>query len=210
MVVMTIPTPCVQATTRQRGAPQVPGSREPAIGTQRRARCAPIVSSAHFLRNWGEIGVDEEVTRRMGHGGEMPEAISSRQGALPAGCDPSVTSCMETPDGVESTIVTIPPVYVAGSAEKDLVKRYDQEVSGACRGQRDAAIAGCTQVLGSLADLSIGSAFTNSLACAQLVSAFDDCKQAQAAKLDVIERCEDEGGVALAGTRSNEVICDKR
>src|SRR4051812_15975928 len=115
----------------------------------------------------------------------MPDPISSRNAVSAPVCDPTSSSCPE-PEGAAAQckapppapnqsiaapphVVNLPPVVV--TAQADLVKRYDQDLAGACRAQKNAIITGCGHILGAVLDHAIGAAFTNSVSCVELTKA---------------------------------------
>src|SRR4051812_1391023 len=123
----------------------------------------------------------------------MPEPISANRGAASAACDPN-NACCELPEGVTAPPsgspqlnehpaqpskppeVTIPPVYITGDASEQLTKHYDQQAAAACRNERNAAIASCPNIGAAVLESGPLTAHVASLVCAQLITAYDNCK----------------------------------
>ena len=151
----------------------------------------------------------------------MPEPISSNSSSVGA-CDPTNTCCEET-EGVpaqpsppatrsapsEPPVVTIPPIYITGDAAQQLTKHYDERAAAACTNERNAVVAACPNIAAAVVDSGPSTAYVASLVCAQLITAYDSCKDTIERRLKAADFCETQGKAATLGARPDEIICWK-
>jgi len=148
----------------------------------------------------------------------MTDPISSTRGGASAACDPTLACCEEAaapadaaaPPPPQPKVVTIPPVYIMGDASQQLAKEYDKRAAEACKGARASALAGCPSIASNAIEGAVVSAFSSSLMCAQLISAYDDCKGDAEARLKFADRCEALGKVPVPSARPGEYFCIDR
>ena len=157
----------------------------------------------------------------------MPEPISANRGAASAAlCDPN-NACCDLPEGVtappgappqrnEQPVqqtkppeITIPPVYITGDAAEQLTKHYDQQAAAACRNERNAAIASCPNIRTAVLESGPVTAHMASLVCAQLITAYDNCKDVMEARLKAADFCEAQGKAASLSARPGDINCGK-
>ena len=83
------------------------------------------------------------------------------------------------------------------------------EATAACNTERSNALAGCPSIVSAALESGPISGFTSSLSCAQLVAAYEGCKETAVQRLDFADRCEADGGIPTASARPNEYWCNE-
>ena len=108
-----------------------------------------------------------------------------------------------------STPITLETIVIEGRPPR---------VAPTCEGKLQSAVLSCSlgaaslvaSVLGSAGGLSLGTflrAVKEGLSCARVITEYSECKEEGAARTAAANRCEADGGVAVAGVEKSEVVC---
>lgn len=152
----------------------------------------------------------------------MPDPISNASRATYSSCDPTLSSCADSPPGSPSggaspAVVTIEPVVITGDAgTQELLRRYDSQ---ACAAEKQTAKLSCPAIaLGVLNAMEGGpstglaTAFHASVTCGKDLRALYDCHEQrdalQSSLATAIADCHERDGVASIGASPNELVCE--
>lgn len=145
----------------------------------------------------------------------MPDPIGSAS-APTSTCDPQLASCLDAEPILSSRVITLPPVVIEGRAQPAPPGRHQ---APSCKAEADAAVQGCIagalSTVSAVASASSSATLLTSLAatvnhvssCQRLIAGYDDCKTVGAARAEVANHCESQGGTPVSGVERTEIIC---